>query len=85
MALFDVTDFIVERGRPGRMEMVEWLGDNVGEYHGPGDAPVMHIGSGWEILVDYNPGSDYEDTCISFIVDITNDTKATLFALKWIN
>lgn len=83
MSAFDITDFIVINGRPGRLEMVNWLGENVGEYYGPGEAPVMHIGSGWEMLVEYVDTNG--DTRISFVVDITNDAKAAHFALKWIN
>lgn len=84
MSAFDITDFIVINGRLGRLEMVDWLGENVGEYYGPGEAPVMHIGSGWEMLVEYVDIND-GDTRISFVVDITNDAKAAYFALKWIN
>ena len=50
---------------------------------------TIAIGSGWEIFALHNgkipkPNSN-EDAVVTFHVDITDEAKSTLFALKWIN
>ena len=65
----------------------EWLEDNVGECYGPGDDHVVTIGAGWEIFRMYDgkprlPRGDH-DTSITWHVDITDEQKAVMFALKW--
>jgi hypothetical protein len=67
--------------------ILDWLEENVGEHYGPGDENVSHIGAGWEIFRLYNgkpesPG--WQDTEVSWHVDITDEAKSMLFALKWI-
>lgn len=58
-----------------------WLEANVGEYYGRGEDPVIWIGSGWEIRTDRR--IIYDDHYISWWVDITDERKFTMFALKW--
>jgi hypothetical protein len=84
MSVFDITENIVFGGRPAREAIMVWLTENVGEYYGRGEAPVMYIGQGWEMLTDYVTDDIHEEIVISFKVDITDETKSTLFALKWI-
>lgn len=67
-------------------DIVAWLSENVGEYYGKGEDPVIRIGSGWEIYATRNPYDDEDGTggvIISFHLDITDEAKSTLFALKW--
>ena len=76
--------------------IVNWLTENVGEYYGRGEDrtldpdefehkghAVLHIGSGWQLERDWkgDPDGFVE---VWWRVDITDDAKATLFALKWI-
>ena len=71
----------------------DWLHENVGEYYGRGDDHTDHdtkgkgsiairIGSGWEITRDWrgDPGGYVE---VWWKLDITDEIKSTLFALKW--
>lgn len=87
--------------RPNRfkniMMLVNWLSNNVGEYQGPGEdcttqedrtnnsgSIAIRIGSGWEIVRDWRGDPDgYVEVCWKLY--ITDEAKATLFALKWIN
>ncbi len=74
--------------------LVEWLSGNVGDYYGHGEdhtiarddrkgTAVLHIGSGWELERDWKGDPDgYVE--VWWKVDITDEAKATLFALKWI-
>lgn len=76
-----------------RMHMLRnWLTENVGEYYGSGangeDNTTLHIGAGWEIFNTYNnkrqsPNPDH-DVEVKWYVDITDEQKAILFALKWV-
>lgn len=86
MAVFDLTNTIVWGGRPVKEEMIDWLSENVGEHYGVGDQHrnVLAIGAGWEIRVDRTIDPFTEDLIINWVVDITDDTKSTLFALKWL-
>lgn len=78
--------------------LVDWLTENVGDYYGRGEDhtrdeafpgheyegySVLHIGSGWQIDRDWrgDPNGYME---VWWKVDITDEAKATLFALKWI-
>lgn len=76
--------------RSALTEITEWLEKNVGEHYGPGDSDsnVLAIGSGWEIFTLYNGQAErtteYEDTDITWNVDITGEARSVLFALKWI-
>jgi hypothetical protein len=81
------------------MNLVEWLSDNVGEYYGVGEdhtvpervdvasnsagTSAIRIGSGWEIVRDWRGDPDgYVE--VWWRLDITDEAKATLFALKWL-
>lgn len=93
------TDHVWERnGRRYQniKSMVDWLSEHVGEYYGPGDDParddesnnkqgtaVLYIGSGWQLERDWKGDPDgYVE--VWWKVDITDETKATHFALTWI-
>lgn len=98
MAVFDITHCILghatsiwDRGESRQNRLVElrsWLNNNVGEYYGRGDDPVLDIGSGWEIFVMHNGKigrpPDNEDSVTTWHLDITDEAKSTLFALTWI-
>lgn len=77
-------------------EIVNWLGDHVGAYYGTGadhvleqndtirhGTAVLHVGSGWQLERDWrgDPNGYVE---VWWRVDITDEAKATLFALTWI-
>ena len=76
--------------------MVDWLTENVGDYYGRGEdythdpeaevkkgSDLLHIGSGWQLERDWKGDPDgYVE--VWWKVDITDEAKATLFALKWI-
>lgn len=101
MPVFDIgsivmsSDNIWERP-PGKnlTKLVEWLGENVGEFYGTGDdhtvdydrpkgSTAIRIGAGWEIIKDWKGDPDgYVE--VWWKLDITDESKATLFALKWI-
>ena len=98
MAVFDITKNIVQpngsynpyerNGRRMRFdEICDWLSENIGEYYGPGDNGVMLIGSGWEIFEIHNnrppDTNSTDDAVVTYHVDITDDAKSMLFALKW--
>lgn len=77
--------------------MVNWLTENVGDYYGRGEDhtrddhegnerqgnAVLHVGSGWQLERDWkgDPNGYVE---VWWRVDITDEAKATLFALTWI-
>ena len=83
MAVFNISTHVVDGGRPRIEAMVAWLTENVGHYYGRGDEEVIHVGSGWEILVSRD--IDWEENYITeWIVDITDDSKSMMFALKWV-
>ena len=79
------------------MLLVEWLKENVGEYYGTGEdhttdmsdlkntqgSSAIRIGNGWEIVRDWkgDPNGYFE---VWWKLDITDEAKSTLFALKWI-
>lgn len=97
MAVFDISHIILGGGRedlytrqvPARFKILkEWLNENVGEYYGRGEDPVTDVGSGWEAFVLRNGSreqpKDDEDCVVSWHIDIADDEKATLFALKWL-
>jgi len=77
--------------RSALSEIEDWLEENVGEYCGPGNDGVndnvISIGHGWEVFSLYNgkpARPEYEDAEVTWHVDITNEQKSLLFALKWI-
>ena len=83
MAIFNITQHVVEGGRPRIEEMVAWLTENVGHYYGRGDEDVIHVGSGWEIR--YLRDIDWEENYTTeWIVDITDDAKSMMFTLIWV-
>lgn len=95
MAVFDITHLILgspdiyDRNHRNKFKHVkEWLAKNVGEYYGRGEDPITDVGSGWEIFVLQNGklerARDDEDVCITWNVDITDEDKSVLFALKWL-
>jgi|LauGreDrversion4_2_1035121.scaffolds.fasta_scaffold1075775_2 hypothetical protein len=77
--------------------LVDWLTENVGDYYGRGENhvrdeeedtknqgnAVLHIGSGWQLERDWrgDPNGYVE---VWWKVDITDEAKASFFALKWI-
>lgn len=86
--------------RPDRfkniMTLVDWLKEHVGEYYGPGEdhttpddvrdnsgKSVIRIGSGWQIERDWK-GDPHGYVEVWWKLDITDDAKSTLFALRWI-
>ena len=90
---YDFYDRNFRQRRISRMNALrEWLSENVGEYYGTGEGSepctaALHIGSGWEIFNTYNnkreaPNPEH-DCEVKWHVDITDEQKATLFALKW--
>ena len=79
MPIFDVTDYVINNGSRA---LQAWLNDNVGEYYGPGIDGILRIGSGWEILTSEEETDDGA-VYITFIVDITDESKSTAFALRW--
>lgn len=81
MAVLDISEFIL--GNRNRLpEIVNWLTEHVGPLYGRGDDPVVHIGSGWEIIAvrEVDPDENY---IIGWSVDITNPELSTLFALTF--
>lgn len=85
-AIIDITSHIVEGGKPRRMEIVEWLEENCGEYYGRGEGDVTHVGKGWEIRVirdDINiDGEEYSRS--RWVVDIDDGAVGLLFILRWV-
>ena len=81
MPEINISDHIFTGGKRDLSNIIDWLGDNVGEYYGIGDHPVMRIGAGWEIksIEEWVE----EGISIHWVVDITDEQKAMLFALKW--
>ena len=93
------SETVMDRGVAHRFKnirnVVDWLTENVGDYYGHGEDhtidvdgalsghAVLHIGSGWQIEQDWkgDPGG-YVEVWVK--VDITDEVKSTLFALKWI-
>jgi hypothetical protein len=86
--------------RPDRfkniMTLVNWLDEHVGHYYGTGEdyavpedvrsnsgSSAIRVGSGWEIVRDWrgDPNGYVE---VWWKLDISDEAKATLFALKWI-
>ena len=74
-------------------KLVGWLTENVGEYYGSGEDSIarisrqgssaIRIGSGWEIIKDWKGDPDgYVE--VWWKLDITDEQKAMLFALKWV-
>lgn len=80
MPTINVTDHYID----GRIKAVQqWLVDNVGQFYGRGEYRVLEIGSGWEIKAVEDVSED-GTTYIEFVVDITDEAKATAFALRWL-
>lgn len=86
--------------RPDRfkniMTLVDWLKENVGEYYGTGEdrttpddvqnnsgSSAIRIGKGWQIERNWkgDPNSYVE---VWWKVDITDEAKASFFALNWL-
>jgi hypothetical protein len=86
--------------RPDRfkniMTLVGWLKEHVGEYYGTGEdhtmpddvqnnsgTSIIRIGSGWQIERDWrgDPNGYVE---VWWKLDITDEIKASFFALKWV-
>jgi hypothetical protein len=71
-------------------QIEDWLEENVGEYCGPGNDGfsdnVVSIGLGWEVFSLYNgkpTRPDRMDAEVTWHVDITDEQKSVLFALRW--
>ena len=92
---YDSYDYLNRSGNRDRMSrmntIIDWMNENVGEYYGRGglrdENCNIHIGSGWEIFHTFNnkreqPNPDM-DAEVKWYVDITDEQKAMLFALKW--
>lgn len=86
--------------RPDRFKniagLVDWLKENVGEYYGTGEdhttpddvqnnsgTSVIRIGNGWQIERDWR-GDLHGYVEVWWKLDITDEIKASFFALKWI-
>ena len=78
----NISDRIFDQGRKGLSELIEWLDENVGEYYGIGDHPVMRIGSGWEIVSVEEFVS--EGISIHWELDITDERKFVLYCMRWV-
>ena len=66
--------------------LTTWLAIYVGEFYGGGDGNIKRIGSGWEMYVLYNgkpTAPENEDCEVTWHLDITDEAKSILFALKW--
>ena len=68
--------------------ITDWLHENVGECYGAGDksSNILAIGSGWEVFKLYNGKPNYrddEDHVVTWHVNITDEAKSVMFALKW--
>jgi hypothetical protein len=97
MATFDITPLILggrssiwDRSRRDTLPALRtWLSEHVGEYYGRGDDPVVDIGSGWEIVVLRNgkrtQPTEIVDTVVTWELDITDEEKSVLFALRWVS
>jgi hypothetical protein len=93
MAKFDVSKIIVTRSsnimdrRPeeGLYSLLHWLDENVGTYDGTNF--VNRSGDGWQITKLWNGSrnrpEEWQMSIVSYELDITDEAKATLFALKW--
>lgn len=81
MPIAYINDRIFDGGKRELSAIIEWLDNNVGEYYGIGDHPVMRVGSGWEIRSEEELVP--EGISISWVVDITDEKKFTLYALTW--
>lgn len=81
MAVFNVTDHIVWGGRPRKEAIIAWLTTNVGTFYGPGGHGVIAIGAGWQLQVTEEINPTTNDLHCQWEVDITDEGKATLFAL----
>lgn len=83
MPTINVTDLYID----GRIKAVQqWLVDNVGQFYGRGEYRVLEIGSGWEIraVEIHDDTNDDSPVYLEFVVDITDEAKATAFALRWL-
>lgn len=84
-ATIDITSHIIGGGRKRRLEIVDWLSENCGEYYGRGHGDVIHVGRGWEIRVEHSL-VEYEDDTYSeshWVVDITDDAVRLWFIMVW--
>lgn len=99
MPVFDITELIMRQpySPPGLRtrtfkEIVKCLGEEIGEYYGRGEHPVLEVGSGWEVYVDerrelmpdLDDGEEYFHTIVTWKLDITDEEKAVMFALKYL-
>ena len=94
------SESIYDRNRNRKLlALRDWLVEHVGPYYGPGedrttvheeelnyhrkDSAVLYIGSGWQIEREWkgDPNGYMESW---WKVDITDEAKAVLFALKWV-
>lgn len=86
MPVFDITDNFIA-GRNLRSELVHWLDQNVGEYHGRGEGSTVAIGHGWEMFVMRDHSREQApmnvDYVVTWHVDITDPSLAAMFALRW--
>lgn len=86
MAVFDISNLIINQGRKGKEELIDWLTKYVGPLYGSDhDHLVIAVGQGWEIRIHRTLDMFTDDLHIGWEVDITDESKSTLFALKWLN
>jgi len=92
------TEHIYDRDRSKNLvNLVKWLHEHVGPFYGSGEdhtaedadnngsgLSVIRIGNGWEISREWK-GDPHGYVEVWWKLDITDDAKATLFALKWMN
>jgi hypothetical protein len=98
MAKFDVTKIVAARpinlmdrsAEPGLYDLLHWLDENIGKYHGSDTENKIYCryGDGWCITKLWNGAiarpEEWQHSVVKYEIDITDETKATLFALKWI-
>lgn len=83
MPVADISHRVLSRGSPGITEIILWLEENVGKHYPVScEDPVQKVGDGWEIRVQRDMIPD-EGTATSWVLDITDEKKFMLYALKW--
>jgi hypothetical protein len=98
MAKFDVTKIVMtkpinimdRRAEPGLYDLLHWLDENIGKYRGSDTENKIYCryGDGWCITKLWNGSpsrpESWQVCIVSHEIDIIDEDKATLFALKWI-
>lgn len=84
MTTIDITRYVLNHDNNHFPEIKRWLGENVGEYYGPGTGRdrVVAVGAGWEIVVTEETEDDGA-VAIGWAVEIEDSSAATMFSLRW--